>query len=282
MTLLAGVQDGGPTPVRNWLPFFREGSRRWIFTGGCQGDRRIFAGPFQSLILPRSDFPHAITYQVVQVGDVLLLPLPYEITMESGRRIVETCKKSALASGMDANSRFEVISVSNGYTGYCAAPEEYGEQRHEAGHTIYGPNTNAFIVAQTAKIVADLARNGQVRDMPKERSFRLTEETFYRNYKTSAGSRVTVKEPVLRKAQGEEEYWAFNWADVPPSLIDLHRRLISIEYNDGTAWLPVVNDGILVDDDGYDISESFSGETMLRTNLGIYETRWQNPEGKEG
>ena len=101
-TLLAGAGDGGPTPILNWLPFFKEGSRRWVFTDGCHGNRRIALWPFQSFILPRSEFPHAITYQVIQLGDMVLLPLPYEVTMESGRRIAEACRKSALEAGMDA------------------------------------------------------------------------------------------------------------------------------------------------------------------------------------
>ena len=190
-TLLAGAGDGGPTPILNWLPFFKEGSHRWIFTGGCQGNKRIVAWPFQSLILPRDEFPHVITYQAIQLGDMVLLPLPYEVTMESGRRIAEACRKSALEGGMGADTRFVVVSVSNGYTGYCTTPEEYGEQRYEGGHTIYGPNTNPFIAAQAAKLVGDLARKGEVRDVPKEWTFNLTGKTFYREYDAPKGRRAT-------------------------------------------------------------------------------------------
>jgi neutral ceramidase len=282
MTLLAGVQDGGPTPVLKWLPFFREGSRRLIFTGGCHGNRRIFAWPFQSLILPRNEFPHVITYQVIQLGDMVLLPLPYEITVESGRRIADACRKSALENGLDADTRFVVVSVSNGYTGYCTTPEEYGEQRYEGGHTIYGPNTNPFIAAQAAKLVGDLARNGEFREAPKEWAFDLTEKTFYREYHAPKGRRAALAEPAPWRVEGEEEYWMFKWADVPPTLIDLHRRLVSIEYSeDGAKWLPLEERGIPVDDDGYDLSVIFTGE-ITDTNLAVYETRWHNPERKEG
>ena len=280
--LLAGAGDGGPTPILNWLPFFKEGSHRWIFTDGCHGNRRIALWPFQSFILPRSEFPHVITYQAIQLGDMVLLPLPYEVTMESGRRIAEACRKSALEGGMDADTRFVVVSVSNGYTGYCTTPEEYVEQRYEGGHTLYGPNTNPFIVAQTAKLVGDLARQGEVRDVPEEWTFNLTGRTFYREYNPPKGRRATLVEPSPWEPEGEEEYWNFSWADVPPTLIDLHRRLVSIEYSeDGAKWLPLEERGIRVDDDGYDLSVIFTGD-MADNNLGIYETRWHNPERKEG
>jgi neutral ceramidase len=280
--LLAGAADGGPTPVLSVLPFVKEGSRRWVFTGGCQGNKRIVAWPFQSLILPRDEFPHVITYQALQLGDMVLLPLPYEVTMESGRRIAEACRKSALEGGMGADTRIVVVSVSNGYTGYCTTPEEYGEQRYEGGHTIYGPNTNPFIAAHAAKLVGDLAREGEVRDAPEEQTFTLTGKTFYREYGAPKGRRAALAEPAQCRAEGGEECRMFSWADVPPTLIDLHRRLVSIEYSeDGSKWLPLEERGIRVDDDGYDLSVAFTGD-MTDTNLGVYEARWYNPERNEG
>ena len=223
-----------------------------------------------------------ITYQALQLGDMVLLPLPYEVTMESGRRIVEACRKSALEGGMGADTRFVVVSVSNGYTGYCTTPEEYGEQRYEGGHTIYGPNTNPFIAAQAAKLVGDLAREGELRDVPKEWTFNLTGKTFYREYDAPKGRRATLAEPARCRAAGDEECWGFSWADVPPTLIDLHRRLVSIEYSEDRAkWLPLEERGIRVDDDGYDLSVSFTGD-MTDSSLGVYDTRWYNPERNEG
>ncbi len=281
-TLLAGVQDVGSTPLFGWLPFFREGSRRWLFTGGCQGNKRIAAWPFQSLILPRDEFPHVIAYQAVQLGDAVLLPLPYEVTMESGRRIVEACRKSAREGGLGADTRFVVVSVSNGYTGYCTTPEEYGVQRYEGGHTLYGPNTNPFVAAQAARLVGDLARTGEIREMANRQDFDLTGTTFYRDYDAPSGKRTAIAEPSPCRAEGGEECWSFTWADVPPPLIDFDRRLVSIEYSeDGTNWLPLEERGVRVDDDGYDLSVAFTGD-VADAGLGVYEARWYNPESREG
>jgi neutral ceramidase len=58
-TLAAGVQDGGPTPILNWLPFFKEDRTGGSSLAGA-GNKRILAWPFQSLILPRKS-SHAIT-----------------------------------------------------------------------------------------------------------------------------------------------------------------------------------------------------------------------------
>jgi neutral ceramidase len=183
---------------------------------------------------------------------------------------------------MGAGTRFVVVSVSNGYTGYCTTPEEYGVQRYEGGHTLYGPNTNPFIVAQAAKLVGDMARNGEIRDLMEERTFKLTLKTFYRDYDAPKGRRAAIAEPSRCQAEGGEECWSFRWADVPPPLIDLHRRLVSIECSeDGTNWIPLEERGIRVDDDGYDLSVAFTSD-ITDTKLGVYETRWYNPERKEG
>lgn len=281
-TLLAGAYDGGPTPVLNWLPFFKEGSRRWIFTGGCHGNRRIALWPFQSLILPRDEFPHRITFQAIRLHDMVLLPLPYEVTIESGRRIAAACQKSSFQGGLPADTRFVVISVSNGYTGYCTTPEEYAQQRYEGGHTLYGPNTNPFIAAHAASVVSDLARKGEFSDIPGSWTFQLTGNTFYLEYDAPQGRRVTLEEPKLKEPEGGEEYWHIKWVDVPPTLIDFHRRLVSIEYSeDGGKWFPLEMDGIPVNDDGYDLSVTFTGK-LTDSKMGIYETRWFTPEKREG
>ena len=294
-TLTAGVEDGGPTPFLSDIAGFKEGSRRDEERSDvCQGSKKILlGGALQSFVLPRQEFPHIIAYQAIQLGNVVLLPLPFEFTMESGRRVVEACRKAAREGGMDADTRFVVVSVSNGYTGYCTTREEYGVQRYEGGHTLYGPNTNPFIAAQAAKLVGDMARKVEVRDLMKDRTFKLKERTFYHDYKApSMGGRAAIAQPKRCKADGGEDCWSFSWYDVPPDRIEFHRRLVSIEYSDdGAPWLPLEENGIRVDDDGYDLSVAFveknTGIKALWSRMtggkpGAYETRWYNPESKEG
>jgi len=57
---------------------------------------------------------------------------------------------------------------------------------------------------------------------------------------------------------------------------------VSIEYSeDGGKWFPLEMDGIPVNDDGYDLSVTFTGK-LTDSKMGIYETRWFNPEKREG
>lgn len=57
---------------------------------------------------------------------------------------------------------------------------------------------------------------------------------------------------------------------------------MSIEYGeDGANWISLVERGVRVDDDGYDLSVAFTGE-ITDARLGILETRWYNPGRREG
>lgn len=282
-TLLAGASDGGPTPILQWLPFFREGSKRWLFTCGCHGNRRIAGWPIQSLILPKDEFPHRITFQIVKINETIFIPLPYEVTMEAGRRIAEAANKRAEANGIRDTTNYVVVSCSNGYTGYCTTPEEYSQQRYEGGHTLYGPNTAPFVAAQVGALVGDMARSGRIDDTNLEWSFSLTARTFYIDYDPPKGVRAPLCEPFFVKGRGEEEDCVkFQWKDVPPSLMEWHRPLVWIEYCDfNKTWKTLDDEGIPINDEGYDVAVVFLN-TKKGDGMWSYEARWYNPKKKEG
>ncbi|MBT7887614.1 MAG: alkaline ceramidase, partial [Deltaproteobacteria bacterium] len=68
-----------------WL--FRPGRPRRFLTHGSQGHKRILLGPLQRLLLPKTDMGHILLAQIIQIADILLIPLPWEVTQEMGRRI---------------------------------------------------------------------------------------------------------------------------------------------------------------------------------------------------
>src|SRR5690606_40527681 len=59
------------------------------------------------------------------------------------------------------------------FRSYCTTPEEYGEQRYEGGHTLYGPATQPFVTAHAARLAAATVREGLVCDVTPARTFDL-------------------------------------------------------------------------------------------------------------
>lgn len=269
-TLLAGASDGGPTPVISSLPFFKEGSRSCL-PCGCHKQKQVTGGPLQPLILPTEDFPHILTFQAIRINEIFFLPVPFEVTYESGNRISMAAKQSSTQPITPI-----VISCANGYTGYCTTPEEYSMQHYEGGHTLYGPNTQPFLALQYAQLTTTIANKMGDSNWSKIYSFKTA--SFLKKYPNPAKPvRKVVKQPQYVVNPGiDEPYFSFLWEDVPPDQLEFHKPIVAIEYLVLDEIRPFVQNGIPVDDTGYDIAVIFTG-TITKDGMAIYEARWYNP-----
>jgi len=170
-----------------------------------------------------------------------------------------------------------VASVSNGYFGYATTPEEYSRQNYEGGHTLYGRYTTPYLAAQLGLLARDFNARGTVHELELDWMYVLKASTFYPEAQISKGWRRMVLQPHVVKAEAEceEDYIAFQWADVGPDKIDFHRPLSQIEIKVDERWMPMVDDGKPIDDDGYDMEVRYLEE--LGDGTGEYEVRWYNP-----
>ncbi|MCX8124203.1 MAG: neutral/alkaline non-lysosomal ceramidase N-terminal domain-containing protein [Spirochaetes bacterium] len=270
-TLLAGASDGGPTPVVSSMPFFKEGSKSCMPIG-CQKQKIITGGPLQPLILPKNDFPHNLTFQAIRINNILLLPVPFEVTFESGNRIAKAAAQSHQALTPI------VISCANGYTGYCTTPEEYSMQHYEGGHTLYGPNTQPYLALQYAELTKSM--NTYIGDSNWIKNYSLKSNSFMKKYPMPAVcKRKAVTQPQYIVNPGvDESYVLFRWEDIPPDRLEFHKPLVTIEYSSemDNKFMIFTQNGIPVDDTGYDIAVIFTG-SITKEGMAIYETRWYNP-----
>ncbi|MDY6905618.1 MAG: neutral/alkaline non-lysosomal ceramidase N-terminal domain-containing protein [Thermodesulfobacteriota bacterium] len=276
--LLAGAEDGRH-PVLQWLPFFHEGwaSARWLFTGSCQGHKRIAGGWFQPLILDKQDFPHRLFLQVIQVGDTVLLPFPFEITCQAGAGIT-----AGIENGIKTENNIVVISCANGYFGYATTRAEYARQHYEGGHTLYGPETGAFLAKQAASLITDLEAGDSINSsqpLPAAWQFDLSARTGFPEMIVPKGARKALAEPVSLPASGHEAAsWQFRWQDVPPCRIAFHNPLVRLETStDGRYWDVLYDEnGLPVGDNRSDFAVRFCGR-ITSDNMGSYEADWYYP-----
>lgn len=275
---LAAGADDGPSPVINKLPWLRQGSPRWFFTKSCQGHKRTLAGPLQYLYLPKADFPHQMFLQAIRIDDVLLIPLPFETTIESGARIAKQCQDKLAAENKNDLRFFVAISCANGYYGYVTTPEEYSIQRYEGGHTLYGPQTQPFLAKQLGKLALEMGKEKNESNLPAKWSYNLRAKKFTAGESVSEAQRKAISEPALISAKSEDEsYWSFVWEDLPPRLMDWKQAIVRIEESDDkTSWKQIMLDEQPLDDSGYDIAV-LCDDIIDQGRTGIYETRWYNP-----
>lgn len=84
--------------------------------------------------------PPILPYQIVKIGQLVIVGVPGEITTIAAKRLKETLQIQF------PESQLIISSYANAYMGYVTTPEEYDLQCYEGGHTVYGRKTlNAMI-----------------------------------------------------------------------------------------------------------------------------------------
>ncbi|HCO95042.1 MAG TPA: alkaline ceramidase [Phycisphaerales bacterium] len=280
--LVGGANE--PAPGVPWvaaIPFLKGGnvmSRRWFFKDGCQGNKRhLFFSFLQPLIEPKDSFPNTAMFQLIRVNDMVILPVPFEVTVESGRRMTERVKREFVQAGDDSIRHVWVAGNSNGYFGYTTTPEEYSRQNYEGGHTLYGRYSTPYLTAQLGLLARDFNTKGNVHELMPNWQYAVKVNTFYPEARLCTGRRKAVMKPKAVKAKKdyEEDYIAFRWQDVGAGEIDFHQPLCGVEVKIDDKWVPMVKNAEPVSDDGYDIEVRYLKK--LDEGMGKYEVRWYNP-----
>lgn len=79
--------------------------------------------------------PQIIPFQLIRLGQLLIVTIPGEITTHASKRLSDAIRLRVINHGI---SKVIVTTYANGYMGYITTPEEYDLQAYEGGHTIYG------------------------------------------------------------------------------------------------------------------------------------------------
>ena len=260
--LTAGAYEHS-TPVLYHMPFFKHGmgSARLFSTDPEQGHKRKLAGNLQKLVLPRNEFPHRILFQTVQLGSLVLVGVPFEVTVKAGEEIADAVR-DALPATADPQTQICVASLTNGYTGYTTTAEEYEKQYYEGGHTLYGPNSNRFIAEHCRRLMADTVADNGVSDLPPVWHYSMLCRRYQEEVTDSQpsqqpkwlGSPVFENDPV-------EPYWKVQVCWAAPWQLPWEHCLAELQMqSDAGDWQAVC------DDQGYDLE--------VRYRQGIYELRW--------
>src|SRR5690606_25764391 len=110
---LVTSHDENVTPVLHRLPPFKPGSPKSWGRPTAQGEKWVLGSRWlQPLFVPPRSFPRILPAQVLVVDGTAIVGLPFEITVESGRRI-ESATEAALAAGGLPVERVAVSSLAN-------------------------------------------------------------------------------------------------------------------------------------------------------------------------
>jgi neutral ceramidase len=271
---LAGAVEN-TTPFVSRIPPFRAGyPKPPTLAHQEQGAKWVVGGSrVQYRLNPVSKFPRVLPVQLLVLGSMAVMALPFEVTVEAGRRLEATLLEVlGRNAGVD---RVAVSSTANDYWDYLTTPEEYGAQYYEGASTLHGPNSHPFVTAVAASLAARLRPGATVEVGVEGRDFRLEARRYFAS--PSAGDVCVLRSvhpnPVFVEATATEDaYWEVRWLDVPPGDLAWDEPLVAVErLEESGRWVPAV------DDQGWRIGVTHEAKPGRGSRSHGYAARWFDP-----
>lgn len=255
------------TPVLHLIPPFKAGSARR--PRGPHGEKRIAATEWghRYLVGRPEEFPTVLPIHLVQLGDTAVIGVPFETTVEAGRRI----GAAALEPSSDLRNAF-VSSLVDDHCDYLTTPEEYSAQYYEGASVLFGPRQQAWVAGQVRKLVHDVAAG--IGSTPRARTFDFGVHRYLAEPTGSGATRLPGTVRFVEATAAEDAYWEQTWTDVAPGDLRWHQPLVRVEAEDGPGWVPAEYDGRPVDDNGWHLGVFYLGR---RHGQHTYAARWYAP-----
>jgi len=188
--------------------------------------------------------PNVLPVQIVRLGNLALVGVPFEMTTMAGRRLRQTVAERLAPAGVE---EVVIAGLANAYSGYLATREEYARQDYEGASTHFGPWTLAALQQEAAE-VADALRTGasvpsgpEPEDPnPNPRKARLPDRPDEVPQGETFGGIMSDAQAAYRRGKRVSvKFWGANPRNDPriqDSFLEVQRR-----EADG-SWTPVAHD----------------------------------------
>ncbi len=257
------------TPFIHLVPPFRAGLGRR--PRGPHGEKRIIGGldaAHSRLVAPDERFPSILPVHVLRIGDTAAVGLPFEVTVEAGRRV------SAAAAGALGIDDCWVSSLVGDHCDYLTTPEEYTAQFYEGASTLFGAQQQDFVAGVVRRLAVDMTTSA-VEDALDRRFDFGVHHYLARATDAAAAGPVCDVARFVEATPREDAHWEMAYTDLPPGDLAWHEPLIRVEVETDDGWKPAAYDGRPVDDQGWHIGIVHQGR--LRSGRHAYVVRWFGP-----
>ncbi|MFY0564015.1 neutral/alkaline ceramidase [Archangium lansingense] len=244
-SMLAGAEDGpgfgyeGSTceSIKNaWSAF-----NCTLSTTSCQGEKPIALE--MGTMQPYPWTPEVLPLQVVKLGNVALVALPFEPTTMAGRRVRQQVLAQLSSVGVD---QVLIAGLANTYAGYLATREEYAKQDYEGASTHFGPWTLAAVQQEVDKLAVALRTDTTVAAGPTPRDLRNNQSTVqtgvvYDDKPLTASFGGIVTNALASYTRGQTVSVKF-WGGHPKNNLRRQGSYLQVQRKSGTSWVTVAND----------------------------------------
>ncbi|ATB33737.1 neutral/alkaline ceramidase [Melittangium boletus] len=212
-----------------------------LLTTSCQAEKPIVLETGSQKPYPWT--PEVLPLQVLRLGNVALVALPFEPTTMAGRRVRQQVLSRLAPLGVD---QVLIAGLSNAYSGYLATREEYAKQDYEGASTHFGPWTLAAVQQEVDTLALAMRSGTSVAPGPTPRDLRGEQTTIQtgvvyddKPLTKSFGSLVTD----ARAAYARNETVSVKfWGGHPKNNLHIQGSYLQVQRKSGSTWVTVADD----------------------------------------
>lgn len=247
LSMIAGAEDGpgyGKEGLRcdafsrripgglSCKPFKRE----------CQAEKPVLLEMGTRRPYPWS--PEVLPLQLVRVGPLAIVGVPFELTTMAGRRLKATVLEVLAPVGV---THVVIAGLANSYAGYVTTREEYALQHYEGASTHFGPWTLAALQQELAGLAEAMRDGVAVAPGPSPRDLSSVQHTIQTSVvfdDTPPGVPFGAlhRDVAPQVAPGEVASASF-WGAHPKNDFRRNGSFLFVEKEEGSAWRRVAADG---------------------------------------
>ncbi|NNB87763.1 neutral/alkaline ceramidase [Corallococcus exiguus] len=212
-------------------------------TTPCQAEKPIVLE--MGTMKPYPWSPEVLPLQVVTVGPLALVAVPFELTTMAGRRLRDTVRAQLQGTGV---TDVVIAGPANAYSGYVATREEYARQDYEGASTHFGPWTLGALQQSFTGLASALREGASVPPGPTPRDLRkvvvgLQPGVVFDDKLLWVDFGAVSEEAKASYARGDTASVTF-WGGHPRNDLKLGGTFLRVQRRepDGT-WRDVANDG---------------------------------------
>lgn len=121
--------------------------------------------------------PQILPIQIVKLGTIAIVGIPFEITTVASWRLKKTLEDVLFKQGFE---HIILAPYANAYNGYITTNEEYQVQNYEGGHCVFGQWSLNALQQVSANLATQLGKNKADRDIPFLREAPISEKYLER------------------------------------------------------------------------------------------------------
>jgi len=187
--------------------------------------------------------PEVMPLQIIRIGNLALVGVPYESTTMAGRRLVATVQAELAAAGV---TNVVIAGLANAYTGYVTTREEYAGQYYEGASTHFGPWTLAAYQQEFQKLAVAMRTGAAVAAGPTPRDLSCCQTTLQTGVVfddkllwVNFGDVVTNASASYTRGQTVSVKF---WGGHPKNNLKTQSTFLEVQRKSGTSWITVARD----------------------------------------